>query len=130
MGILSHLKPNSGDKVTELKDKIEGLKGANNFGFMRNVYLDIAQQYEKEQNFPEALQNYIYITYFDLCADCRGKEPVCYGTAYGIVKTIKSLKKYFSESMIENCYRLYVPPKFKKPEKASFRKEIKNIFEE
>lgn len=118
------------ETIQQLLEKLTHLTEPNQFGQMRNVYLSIAQQYEKDGLNLQALQNYIFVAYFDLCSDCRLGKPVCYGTAYGIVKTIKSLEKYFTDSMIENCYRLYVPAGFKKPEKSNFRKEIKKILEE
>lgn len=117
------------ETMSDLFDKIGHLTSPNQFGELRNVYLSIAQQYEKDSLYIQALQNYLFVTYYDLCTDCRGIEPVCFGTAYGIVKEIQKLKKYFSESMIENCYRIYVPDKFTKPKKEDFRKEIHKILE-
>lgn len=132
MGILDIFKGKfkESNTISQLFEKTKSLTAPNQFGELRNTYLSIAQYYEKEGEYIQALQNYLYITYYDLCSDCRLGKPVCYGTAYGIVKTIKSLEKYFTDSMIENCYRLYVPPKFKKPKKENFRKEIKRIFKE
>ena len=118
------------ETIQQLLEKMAHLTAPNQFDQMRNVYLSIAQQYEKGGLNIQALQNYIFVTYFDLCSDCRLGKSICYGTAYGIVKTIKELREYFSDNMIENCYRLYVPDGFKKPSKSDFRKEINKIFEE
>lgn len=103
---------NSLDVVKSILNKrIAIYSKQKNFGFLRNVYLKLAEIAEREKDYSCAIKNYIFTTYYDVTGlgNNNSFSPDDIFLAPAVIKAIEKYKDLYTTEMISECKELYVP---------------------
>lgn len=114
-----------------LDAKRNSLNNMGDYGLARNVLCNMAEFSKEENNLTSALYCYLLVIYYDTsgCGNNRYIEKLDnVSIAPGIIERIFDLKEYYSDQMIEKCYRHSLPHHYLK--QANFEKLIQDIFED
>lgn len=103
---------NSLDVVKSILNKrIAIYSKEKNFGFLRNVYLKLAEIAEREKDYSCAIKNYIFTTYYDVTGlgNNNSFSPDDIFLAPAVIKAIEKYKDLYTREMINECKELYIP---------------------
>ena len=101
------------------------------FGLYRNTLLDMAEMLHREKRKKEELRFYLKVLYCDLSG--MGNNNSLYSKDALIIvphiyKRLLNLKEYFTENMIDDCFKIKLP--FNYCNEEIFINIINDIFEE
>lgn len=94
-----------------LNNQIHLFSYQRNYGLVRCVYSHLAKIAEKEENFSEALKNYIFVQYYDVSGlgnnDIFSDKEIAIFPA--IMKSISTYREYYNKEMVYECEKLFLP---------------------
>lgn len=96
----------------------------NEISMSRVKKSDIAMALKQKGDKKMALQYYIFSAYYSLCELIESFTDVKYEIDGFLALKINELKDYYSDLMVDNCYKWSIGGYYKKPDDNNFRKEI------